>query len=97
MEGIWEHFLDDSIEFYSEVPQSTYDRFRFLIFSIEIRSNIRIINQESHDRVVYQKAWKAYSDFQSKKEKVRDVLTSSVDNSIQINADDHDTIKFFYD
>jgi hypothetical protein len=29
MEGVWEHFLDDSIEFYSEVPQLTQDRFRF--------------------------------------------------------------------
>jgi hypothetical protein len=97
MEGIWEHFLDNSIEFYSEVPQSTYDRFRLLTSPMEIRSNTRIINQESHDRVAYQEIWKAYSDFQLKKEKARGVFTSSVDSSIQIYADDHDTAKSFYD
>jgi hypothetical protein len=44
MENFWKYFLDNSIEFYNEVPQLTQNKFRFLIFPIEIRSNSRTIN-----------------------------------------------------
>ena len=59
LEGIWEHFLEDFIEFYSQPLQLIIDRFRLFTFLLETRSNART-NQDQYDRVAYQESYKAY-------------------------------------
>ena len=96
MEGIWEHSLENPIEFYNQLSQLIIDKFKLFTFLLEIRSNART-NQDQYDRIAYQKSYKIYIDFQSKKQKIIRMFTNSFDNIIQIYTNDHESIKNFYD
>src|SRR5216117_1632355 len=82
LEEIWEHFLEDPIELYSQSPQLTTDRFRLFTSPLETRFNART-NQDQYDLVAYQESYKAYVDFQSKKQKTLGIFISSFDSIIQ--------------
>src|SRR5438105_1230362 len=77
LEEVWEYFFENLIELYSQFPQLITDRFRLFTSPLKTRSNTRT-NQDQYDRIAYQESYKIYIDFQSKKQKVMGVFTSSL-------------------